>query len=457
MTKQLLLTILTLFLFSCKPDEGTDPQPLAAHFTIQNDKCIAACNISFTNSSVNAVSYLWDFGDGQSSTEENPVHEYLFSGEYQVQLTAKAADGTEAKASRLVKIAAQNPFITGLDLSYQPFLESRNVAYKDEAGQAIGDLVSWTQANGVNLVRLRLFHTPTSADPGVAFSNLERVLAYAKRVKASGNPFLLDIHYSDTWADPGSQIKPAAWSALSFEVLKDSVYAYTRRVLQTFEKEGALPDFMQIGNETNPGFIWPEGRLDWNDNSSWQKYVELVHAARRAVLEVEQESGKDIQTLIHYAGIENAPAFFEKLKTEQALFDIVGLSHYAYFHSQNMALIQQRLRELATSIQKPILIVETNYPFTLNWNDWTNNVVGEEGHLVNGYPATPAGQKAYYDFWVQILKNVPEGLGMGFVWWAPDLVAFDGAQSPNGSAFENVCIFDFDNKALPVMDVFREN
>jgi arabinogalactan endo-1,4-beta-galactosidase len=114
------------------------------------------------------------------------------------------------------------------------------------------------------------------------------------------------------------------------------------------------------------------------------------------------------------------------------------------------------MNELATTFQKPIMIVETSYAFTLGWNDWTNNVIGLESQLLPAYPATPEGQKAFFLKLVQMVENIPNKLGKGVVWWAPDMVAFNGPESTSGSSFENLCVFDFDNKVLPVMEVFKE-
>ena len=138
-------------------------------------------------------------------------------------------------------------------------------------------------------------------------------------------------------------------------------------------------------------------------------------------------------------------------------YDVIGLSHYHVHHTQNLTQLASSLDQLADTYQKPIIIVETSYPFTLDWDDWTNNVVGLDEQLIAGYPATREGQKAYTEKLVEILKAVPDELGAGFVWWAPDLVAFDGDESNEGSAFENLAVFDFDHKVLPVIDVFKNN
>ncbi|MGC9343983.1 MAG: PKD domain-containing protein, partial [Bacteroidales bacterium] len=55
-------------------------------FTVSNG-AIAPATVSFSNKSINATSYLWDFGNGETSTEENPELEYTLPGTYSVKLT----------------------------------------------------------------------------------------------------------------------------------------------------------------------------------------------------------------------------------------------------------------------------------------------------------------------------------------------------------------------------------
>jgi len=352
---------------------------------------------------------------------------------------------------------SDSTFYTGMDLSYQPFLDDYNVDYRDENGVLINNLFQWVKDNGVNLVRVRLFHTPNPSDAILSASSLENVIDLCKKIKATGNNIFLDIHYSDKWADPGQQSPPAAWQDLSFELLQDSIFNYTKYVLTTMKTQNVLPQVVQIGNETNSGFLWDQGKLWIGDDDNWLAYTTLVKSAMNAVDDVETENSVAIKTMIHIAGTNGANYFFQKLEEYNVSWDMIGLSHYHDWHTQDLNALQRGLNELAANYKKPIMIVETRYPFTLGWNDWTNNVVGSEDHLITGYPATPEGQKAYFDNFVEILKTVPNNLGVGFVWWAPDMVAFDGPQSRNGSHMENVCTWDFENKALPVFDVFRKN
>jgi len=456
-----IVLFVIIFGVACNKEENEIPiqeNKLTVDFSFSGDNCDAPCAINFTNLSENASRYLWDFGDNLTSDETNPVHTYQNPGSYTVTLTAYDIDDNEVEVSKTVSIIDGGPvFYTGMDLSYQSHLKDFNVQYYDEDGNAIDNLFQFVKDNGVNLIRIRLFHSPENGSDVVKSSNLSNVLELCQQVKATNNKILLDIHYSDTWADPGHQTVPAAWQGLSFDVLKDSVYQYTKYVLEKLDAQNTLPEMVQIGNETNSGFLWGQGRV-WNEfNNNWGNYAELINSANQAIVDIENQTGNSISTIVHVAGVTYKTTFFDKLAEHNAEFDIIGLSHYARHHTQNLQLMQSELNKLSDKYDKPILIAETNYPWTLGWNDWTNNVVGLEEHLISGYPATPEGQKIYYEKMVEILNNVTGGNGLGFVWWAPDLVAFNGPESKDGSAFENVTTFDFDNKALPVFEVFESH
>ncbi len=456
--KQFSIFIFFVLLLSCQkaPSPAPVEKPITVDFTINNNNCVAPCTISFTNSSENAFTNSWNFGDNTNSGEENPEHVYQFPGEYTATLTARNEEGDEASVSKQVTIEQEFEFITGMDLSYQSFLEPFNVKYYQENGDVIDNLFQYVQDNGVNLIRIRLFHTPDENNPVIVGSSLANVMDLCKKIKTSNNKILLDIHYSDTWADPGHQTLPVAWQGISFENLQDSVYQYTKSILEQLHAQNTLPEMVQIGNETNSGFLWDHGKV-WNEfANNWGNLAKLLNSANQAILEVESQAEENIQTLIHFAGVVNAKGFFEKLGEHFTDFDIIGLSHYHLYHSKDLQEVQSALNDLAITSNKPILITETSYPWTLQWNDWTHNVVGLEDQLINGYLANPEDQKAFYEKMVEILKNIPNDKGIGFVWWAPDMVAFNGPQSNEGSSRENLTTFDFDNKVLPVMDVFRD-
>ncbi|HLT33456.1 MAG TPA: glycosyl hydrolase 53 family protein [Aquaticitalea sp.] len=345
----------------------------------------------------------------------------------------------------------ESVFYKGMDLSFQSELENYDVAYKDSDGNPI-ELLDYVANNGTNLVRLKLWHTPQDGQ-----NSLSDVKAYAQRIKNENMDFLLDFHYSDTWADPGQQTPPAAWQNLNNEELRLAIYTYTKDVVQELKNQNTLPKIIQIGNETDSGFLWDHGRV-WDEFSdNWPNYAALVGEAVRAIREVDTEDS--VKIMLHHSKVEDAIYFFDELQPFNVDFDIIGLSYYPQFQTHNLDLVQSKLNELATTFGKEIFMAEVAYPFTLQWNDDSTNYIGNSSQILTEFSATPEGQKAYFQWLVSAIQAIPSNKGIGFCYWAPDWVAFEGNEttSTNGSSWENQCMFDFEHKALPVFDVYRTN
>jgi len=339
----------------------------------------------------------------------------------------------------------------GMDLSFQSELEDFNIDYKDSNGNSV-ELLDFVKSKGTNLVRLKLWHTPQNGENG-----LDDVKAYAQKIKAKNMDFLLNFHYSDYWADPGTQTPPAAWQNMTINEIKIAIYDYTKDVVTQLKNQNTLPEIIQIGNETNSGFLWDYGKVWGNFNDNWSNYADLVTEAIRAVREVDNTN--NIQIMLHFAGIEFVDLFFNELQPFNLDYDIIGLSYYPQFHTKNLATVTSKLNEIATSFEKDILIVEVAYPFTLQWNDNLGNFIGQLDQTLPEFPPTPQGQKAYFEWLISTIKNIPNNRGIGFCYWAPDWVAFNGNEntSSEGSAWENQCLFDFDFKALPALETFKDN
>ncbi|HEX9972476.1 MAG TPA: glycosyl hydrolase 53 family protein, partial [bacterium] len=241
-----------------------------------------------------------------------------------VSITAFANDsGNEQNYIESVEIS----FIKGTDISFLPQVEDNGGIYK-EAGIQKGPLQIFKD-HGFNYIRLKLWHTPDEN-----YNNLEKVRYMAERIKQSGLKFLLDFHYSDTWADPGHQKKPTAWENISFEALKDSVYEYSQKVIQALNNQGTIPDMVQLGNEINSGLLWNDGRIGGTYNSNWANFAALLNEGIRGVHE-SCESGDSIKIMIHIANAANNSGcrwFFDNLIANGVDFDIIGLSFYPWWH-----------------------------------------------------------------------------------------------------------------------------
>lgn len=344
---------------------------------------------------------------------------------------------------------AQTPSpLFGADVSFLEEIEAGGGVFFDDglAADPLETLVS----NGITWARLRIWHTPANGVNG-----LDETLAAARRIRAAGMRLLLDFHYSDSWADPGKQTIPSAWAGLAYEPLRDSVYAYTFRVVDALVRQNTPPEIVQTGNEIICGMVWDLGRVcdAFNTPTQWQRLAGLLGAAREAVLAASPpEEAPRIMIHIDRGG-DNAGSrwFYDNLRTQQVAFDIIGVSYYPWWHGV-LDDLSRNLADLTARYQKEVIVVETGYPWTLAWNDGTNNLVGVAGQVLPGYPATPAGQKAYFQELIERVAAVPDDRGQGIFLWEPLAIS-----APRfGSVMENLAFFDFSGNALPALEAFKE-
>jgi arabinogalactan endo-1,4-beta-galactosidase len=339
---------------------------------------------------------------------------------------------SEDRGGQLVPNSKEE-LIRAVDVSFLPTIRKEGTVFFNTQQQA-GDALDILKAAGCNTVRLRLWHTPISSS-----SSLQEVQAFASEIRDKGFKLWIVVHYSDTWADPGNQEKPAAWGNASVPVLGDSVYTYTKRIVRLLN-----PEFIQLGNEVNGGMLWPEGRI--SNPSNFALFLKKGAAAVR-------ESNANTKIMIHHAGTE-ADAFYATLKSQQIDYDIIALSYYPRWHTKSLTEVSDALERLGTANDKDIMLAETAYPFTLEWNDYTNNLVGEASHLLSNYPASPTGQKNFLLTIRSMIELNPRGIG--FAYWEPEWVAYRGTEASDGSPWENMALFDFNRQALPGLEAFKE-
>ena len=332
-------------------------------------------------------------------------------------------------------------FIRGLDLSFTPETKENTVAFRENG--TIKDILQIAKDKGINAIRLRLWNNPVTQH-----SSLTEVADFAKQIKAAGLKFWLDFHYSDTWADPGAQSKPAAWNSVDIIALKDSIYNFTKNTLSYLAANNALPDYVETGNEINSGFLWNDGKVTSITDVNWANFIDLLKQGIKAT----RETNTSIKIIIHIAGYDYAQQFFDKLKSFNTDYDIIGLSYYPWWHGKDLSALQQTVKSIAINFQKPVLIAETAYPFTFQYNDYTNNIVGSSDQLISNYPSTIQGQAQYLSALISSIKSVADKDQFGVCYWAPDWVAFKGATATDGSPWENLTLFDFQNNALPGLD-----
>jgi arabinogalactan endo-1,4-beta-galactosidase len=292
--------------------------------------------------------------------------------------------------------------ITGADISWLPQQEDGGLRFSDKGVQK--DALDILKDHAFNWIRLRLFVDP-SAEGGYSaegYCGLEQTLQMAKRIKARGMKFLLDFHYSDTWADPGKQYTPSAWLAYSGAGLEGQVYRYTFETVRRFMDEGCTPDMVQVGNEINHGMLWPGGKI----NDSYMSFGVLLRCASAAV----RAADESIPVMVHIAcGGQNGEsvAFLDKIISRDVKFDLIGQSYYPRWHG-TLDELRFNLNDLAVRYGKPIIVVEYQ----------------DDAAEVN-----------------EIVKNIPNRLGWGAFIWEATSPKWGGLFDAEGQTTEKINLY----------------
>ncbi len=342
----------------------------------------------------------------------------------------------------------------GADLSFEPQEEASGATFTDNgmpssALQILND-------HGLNYVRLRLW-----VDPPPGYSNLASDLAMAKRIKAAGDRLYLDIHYSDFWADPQHQTIPAAWQGQDLAQLATTVHDYTQQVIAAFAAQGTPVDMVSIGNEIRNGILWPIGQVNWTTDTGWDNLATLLKAGV-AGARAANPRGRQLLVLMHFdEGGNNADSvrFYNHLTSAGVPFDVIGLSYYPFFHGPLTAM-RQNVDDLATRYDKPIVIAESQYPWTLaqaagnSTGIFVWNMSQIQADSAN-YPPTPGGQVSFYNDLLSILAQVPDHLGQGLFYWEPEWIPGVGWEPGAGSPNVNLTLFSFTGQALPSVGLFQ--
>lgn len=307
------------------------------------------------------------------------------------------------------------PKYVGGDISLLTKYEEHGAIYYNENGTRVTNVLGYLKDTGLNAMRVRLFVDPSKADAedqgeGVC-QDLDFVMALGQRIKAAGFNLLLDIHYSDTWTDPGQHSTPSSWTVTS--ALADSVYDYTKRVLNAMIAAGARPDFIQVGNEVTYGMMWPTGHCYPNGNNygsgTFATFANYLKRGIQACREVCPNAKLVVHTEMGRAS--NVTSFYATLNNYTTDYDIIGLSYYPYWHG-DLTVLNNLLTTLETTYPtKKIQIVETGYPHAYY-------PTGASYDLQSIWPATEAGQKAFTEQLVATL-NAHSNVN-GLYWWFPE-------------------------------------
>lgn len=360
----------------------------------------------------------------------------------------------------LAAIACQSPqerpattaFYFGNDLSYVNQMEDCGAVFKEDGVPK--DPYRIFADHGHNMVRVRLWVDPTwqhalEQPDGVRnqYGDLHDVMETIERSHDAGMKVLLDIHYSDIWADPQRQAVPARWAGVfrNPEALADSVYAYTFGVMTRLEGDGLMPAWVQIGNETNPGMMIHGGineRLEGIEQlePDWERQALLFQAGIRAVREAGARADVNPRIVIHFAGSDGAEAWYERLiELGVEDFDIIGLSQYYSWHGVTPAETGDMVRTFrAMYPHYDVAVVEAGYPWTSENFDQMGNIIGDSHP--DYAPLSPEVQRRYL---VDVTGEVMNAGGNAVMFWEPAWVSTPCATPWGvGSGHDHVVFFE---------------
>ncbi|BCZ45146.1 hypothetical protein psyc5s11_12130 [Clostridium gelidum] len=289
-------------------------------------------------------------------------------------------------------------FVKGADVGWLPQMEESGFVFKDDNGNT-EDCLKNLKDHGIDSIRLRTWVNP-SDDPQSGHCSTEETVNMAVRAKNMGFKIMLDFHYSDSWADPGKQIIPEAWKNDDLEQMKTHLYNYTYDVMTKLKDAGVTPEWVQVGNEINPGMLLPMGSL-----SNPSNLVELINSGYDAVKIVSPTS----KVIIHRAnGYDNANFrnLFDKLKANGAKYDVIGVSYYPEGdYTSSIYALGNNLNDMASRYGKEVMVVEVGADCSIDDINVHNMLIAVQNKVL----------------------EVPNDKGIGVFYWEPQ-----GAKSWSG-------------------------
>jgi arabinogalactan endo-1,4-beta-galactosidase len=302
----------------------------------------------------------------------------------------------------------------GADISmltaYETISEAgHQVTYKDIDGTQ-SDVLSLLKKYGMNSMRVRLFVNPTMQK--AVIQDIDYVKKLGKRIKDAGLSFVLDFHYSDTWADPAAQSVPAEWGNLSVDEYTEKLYSYTKEVLEDFVREGVVPDMIQTGNEISYGLMYSSSSglfVDYLSDKNWDKFAAMLKSAGKACREV-CPSAKIILHIERVPQPLNCAKFANYMKQYEVDYDIFGLSYYPMYHG-NLAYLETALNKIEEATDKTIMIMETGYNTAYYPTD-------AKYDCQSIWPATESGQSLFIEQLVAKLNTHDRVKGLYY--WFPE-------------------------------------
>jgi len=330
------------------------------------------------------------------------------------QSSSSVVAASSAQQSSSVAAVFSSKFALGADISWVSEMEANGYSFFNAAGET-KDAFELMAELGVNAIRLRVWVNPADG----WYNGVQDVVAKAKRAQARGQRIMIDFHYSDNWADPGKQTKPAAWANYSVAELTTALADHTRTTLIALRDEGITPEWVQVGNETNDGFLWDEARPSKEPKASTMKnYADLTRAGYDAVKEVFPQA----LVIVHLANCHDNANFrwiFDGLTINGSKFDVIGASAYPLSNSTPWRTVTSNcltnLNDMASRYHVPVMLTEIGLP-------WDH----------------PEAKAVVADL-IDKVTLVADGKGLGVFYWEPQayknwrgysLGAFDDSGKP---------------------------
>ncbi|MFP9116074.1 arabinogalactan endo-beta-1,4-galactanase [Flavobacterium sp. RHBU_3] len=317
--------------------------------------------------------------------------------------------------------AQNNTFAKGADVGWLPQMEATGYKFKDADGNE-KDCLQLLKDRGMNTIRLRVWVHPNN-DKASGHCSPEETVAMAVRAQKMGMRIMVDFHYSDSWADPGKQNKPAVWANHSFDELLNDVYQHTYDVLASLEKAGVTPEWVQVGNEIPGGMLWPDG-----STTNWPQLAQLLNKGYEATKAINN----NIKVIVHLDEGNNNKKFrefYDNATNNNVKYDVIGMSYYPFWiktdYTENIADLENNLKDMAKRYNKEVMVVE---------------VGGEDTKVENTRDMLVAVIKA--------VKKVPNNKGLGVIYWEPE-----GARSWSHYALS---AWMEDGTPSPALDAFKE-
>lgn len=361
-------------------------------------------------------------------------------------------------------------FIRGVDISMLNEIETRGGKYYENRVQK--DAMQILKNHGANYVRLKLWVNPYDAQGksyGGGGNDFNTTLHLAQRAKNLGLKVLIDFHFSDFWADPGTQSKPKTWKNLTYSELKSTMYTYVKSTMNDFCSNGVMPDMVQLGNEISSGILWDDGKVG-GGNNNFKPLAQLLQSAISGVRDSSDNRAKIILHLDNGGSYSLYQWWFDSIMScgVSLDFNIIGLTYYPMWHG-TLSELQYNMNDISKKYNKDVLIVETAYGWTTADGDGLGSSFNEQDAAKAGYPASADGQSRFISDLKSTLLNVPNNRGLGFFYWEPDWVPVAGANwgTKEGAAYindngllsnpwDNLTLFDFQGNVLQSIDCLNE-